>query len=88
MGGVRRRQAAHPGDPEHTRRRVLAPARGPRGLEVEQFAVGHGEIGVAHDGIGRDVPIAVHHDAGDAAVGGARDRRDGSVEPDVDAGLR
>ena len=63
-------------------------ARRPRRLDAgEQRAVRHREVGVADDGVGRDVLAALDLDAGDRAVGGTRDRGDGRVVPDVDARL-
>ena len=54
MGGVGRRGAAHAGHPQQARRRVATAAGDSRGVDaVEQRAVGHRQVGVAHDGPGR-----------------------------------
>ena len=73
-----RRQTLHTGNPQQAARRVLASSRHPRCVDsAEQRAVGDGEVGIAHDGVGGHTLTTAELDTGHAAIAGPEDACDG-----------
>ena len=71
MGGARR--AAPPRTPathsRHDGEYAAACVATRRRVDAEERAVGDGQVGVAHDGVGGQALVAPELDAGDRAVG-------------------
>ena len=82
------RQPLHAGDPQQTRRRVLAVAGGTRrGDAGQELAIGDGEIGVADHGIGVEPFRCTDLDARDGAAGATQDAGDRRVVADLHTGI-
>jgi hypothetical protein len=74
------RRAAYARHPQQAARRVLTPPRHARRVDiVEQRAIGHRQVGVAHHRIGDHELARLELDAGHPATGATHDARDRRV---------